>query len=166
MPSKAKIEAVPFDPAASMMAAFATSNRINIYLLRGLPEEAWRAVPPQGKGRTIASITAHIHNVRLMWLKSIAPSEPALAKLDPDTVTKDEAIDALEQSFAAMDAILRAALTGDGKVRGFKPDAGSFLAYLFAHEGHHRGQITMLARQTGHPVPQSVMFGLWEWGTR
>jgi hypothetical protein len=24
----------------------------------------------------------------------------------------------------------------------------------------------MLSRQTGHPAPQSVMFGLWEWGTR
>jgi hypothetical protein len=24
----------------------------------------------------------------------------------------------------------------------------------------------MLARQTGHPVSQSVMFGMWEWGTR
>jgi hypothetical protein len=45
----------------------------------------------------------------------------------------------------------------DGHLKGFKADA--------AHDAHHRGQITMLARQLGYPVPQSVMVGLWEWGT-
>jgi hypothetical protein len=29
-----------------------------------------------------------------------------------------------------------------------------------------RGQITMLARQVGHPLPQKAMFGMWEWGSR
>jgi hypothetical protein len=24
----------------------------------------------------------------------------------------------------------------------------------------------MLARQLGHPLSQSTMYGLWEWGTR
>jgi uncharacterized damage-inducible protein DinB len=62
--------------------------------------------------------------------------------------------------------VLRNAFTTDGKVKGFKPDVGSFLAYLLAHDAHHRGQITMLARQLGHPVSQSAMFGIWEWGTR
>src|SRR5579863_4789756 len=41
-----------------------------------------------------------------------------------------------------------------------------FLAYLVAHDAHHRGQITRPARQVAHPIPQSVMFGMWEWGTR
>lgn len=30
---------------------------------------------------------------------------------------------------------------------------------------HHRGQISMLAPQLGHPVPAKTGFGLWEWGT-
>ena len=61
---------------------------------------------------------------------------------------------------------MRPALNGDGRIKGFKPDAASFFAYLVAHDAHHRGQIAMLARQLGHPVSQSVMFGMWEWGTR
>ena len=54
----------------------------------------------------------------------------------------------------------------DGRVKNFKPDAASFLAYLLAHDAHHRGQISMLARQLGQTLPQSVNFGMWEWGTR
>jgi hypothetical protein len=58
------------------------------------------------------------------------------------------------------------AITADGHVKGFRPDAIGFLAYLIAHDAHHRGQITMLARQVGHPLPQKVMFGMWEWNSR
>jgi len=53
-----------------------------------------------------------------------------------------------------------------GRIRGFRPDVASFFGYLIAHDAHHRGQITMLARQAGHPIPQKVTFGMWEWGVR
>jgi hypothetical protein len=33
---------------------------------------AWNAEPPGGKGRTIAAIAAHMHNVRHMWLVAAA----------------------------------------------------------------------------------------------
>jgi uncharacterized damage-inducible protein DinB len=161
-----KNEQTPFDPAAAMMTAFATNNRINAFLIRNVPDDAWRAKPPGGKGRDIASIAAHIHNVRLMWLKSADKNAAAPDKLDGATVTKDQALQALDESFAALEKIIRESMAADGKIKGFKPDAGSFLAYLFAHEGHHRGQIAMLARQVGFPVSQSALFGLWEWGTR
>jgi uncharacterized damage-inducible protein DinB len=38
--------------------------------------------------------------------------------------------------------------------KGFRPDVAGFLGYLIAHDAHHRGQITMLARQLGHPLPR------------
>jgi uncharacterized damage-inducible protein DinB len=41
-----------------------------------------------------------------------------------------------------------------------------FIGYLIAHDAHHRGQIAMLARQLGYPLPQKAMFGMWEWGSR
>jgi uncharacterized damage-inducible protein DinB len=56
------------------------------------------------------------------------------------------------------------ALASGGRVKGFKPDVLSFLGYLIAHDSHHRGQITMLARQLGNPISQKSMFGMWEWG--
>jgi uncharacterized damage-inducible protein DinB len=164
MPAKASSPA--FDPAQSLLTALATNNRIDEYLIRGVPESAWRAKQPGGKGRDIASMVAHIHNVRLMWIKAIDKNLALPDKLDGETVTPEQAIAALNESHTALETLIARALRGDGKIKGFKPDVGSFLAYFFAHEGHHRGQITMLARQAGHPVSQSVMFGLWEWGTR
>ena len=43
-------------------------NRINLYLLEAIPAAALSDVAAS-KGRTVAEQLAHIHNVRLMWLK-------------------------------------------------------------------------------------------------
>jgi uncharacterized damage-inducible protein DinB len=161
----AKKPSAPFEVADALIRAYATNNRINVYLVRNLPDEAWHAKPPGGKGRDVASIVAHMHNVRLMWLKASGAAEIP-AKLEPATVTKEQAVSALETSWKSLADTLRASLAGDGNVKSFKPDAVSFFGYLVAHDAHHRGQISMLARQLGHPVSQSVMFGMWEWGTR
>jgi hypothetical protein len=72
----------------------------------------------------------------------------------------------LGASYDGMREVLAASLKGDGRIKGCKPDAASFLGYLIAHDAHHRGQISMLARQLGHPLPPSGVFGMWEWGTR
>jgi uncharacterized damage-inducible protein DinB len=156
-----------FDPAASLVQAFAIHERIHQYLLENIAPEAWNADPPDGKGRTVAALVAHIHNVRLMWLKSIekkgGPELPA--QLDRATVTIDEAKGALAASAARIAAVLEEGLR-TGAVKGFKPDAGAFFAYLVAHEAHHRGQIASLLRRLGHPLTQKTQFGMWEWGTR
>ena len=150
----------------SLLNAFDTNDRINQYLLENLPAEAWRAEPPEGKGRTIAAIAAHMHNVRVMWLKAAAKGSKIPQQLDRSTVTPAQAAKGLEQSRAALSAVLKASLEGDGRVKGFRPDVAGFFGYLVAHDAHHRGQICMLARQVGHPLSQKAMFGMWEWGTR
>ena len=162
MPAK---KAAAFLPIAALLQAYATNNRINAYLIENLPEEAWRAAPAGGKGRDIGSIAAHVHNVRVMWLKA-AGAKDLPAKLDSDSATKRDVLRAMDASWRALEVLLQTALESDGHIKGFKPDVCSFLAYLIAHDAHHRGQIAMLARQTGHPVSQGTMFGLWEWGTR
>jgi len=47
--------------------------------------------------------------------------------------------------------------------RNLALDVGHVLTYFVAHEGHHRGQLTLLARQFGVPLPQAVRSGLWQW---
>lgn len=56
--------AAPFELIDRLLAAYDTNERINRYLIESLPPAAWRAEPPGGKGRTIASIVAHMQNVR------------------------------------------------------------------------------------------------------
>ena len=161
MPKKS---AAPFVLSEALLAAFDTNDRINQYLLENLPAAAWRAGPPGNKGRDIAGVVAHMHNVRVMWLK--AAKGKILEQLDRFTVTPAQAQKGLDASRSALRDVLRLSLVGDGRVKGFRPDVAGFFGYLIAHDAHHRGQITMLARQAGHPISQKAMFGMWEWGVR
>ena|SRR5579885_1673113 len=154
-----------FSLVEALLHSFNTNERINQYLLENLPPEAWRAEPPGKKGRAVADIVAHVHNVRVMWLKA-AKSGDIPEPLERSAVTIPQASKALEQSRKALTAVLKSALEADGQMKGFKPDVAGFLGYLIAHDAHHRGQICMLARQVGYPLPQKAMFGMWEWGSR
>lgn len=158
--------AANFAASEALLNAFEINDRINHYVIDQLSPEAWRADPPDGKGRTIAAIVAHVHNVRIMWLKAAAKGSKIPAQLDRHSVTQTQAKKALLESRAALAAVMSAALAGDGRIKGFRPDVAAFFGYLVAHDSHHRGQIAMLARQVGHPLPQKAMFGMWEWGTR
>jgi uncharacterized damage-inducible protein DinB len=161
-----KLTTTPFVASDAILNAFDINDRINHYVIDNLPADAWRAEPPAGKGRDVASIVAHMHNVRVMWLKAAAKGSQIPEQLDRHTVTPAQAKKGLQQSRDALKAVLKTALEADGRVKGFKPDVAAFFGYLIAHDSHHRGQIAMLARQVGHPLPQKAMFGMWEWGSR
>jgi uncharacterized damage-inducible protein DinB len=158
-PEISYVERIP----VALLNAFNTNNRINHYLIDNLPPGVWKAKPD--KGRTIAAIVAHMHNVRVMWLKA-TKAEETPEQLDRASVTPSQALHALESSRHALSLVISRALESDGRVKGFRPDVAGFLGYLISHDAHHRGQITMLARQLGHPLPQKAMFGMWEWGSR
>ena len=49
-----------------------THNRINLYLLDAI-EPAHLTSQLASKGRNVGEQFAHLHNVRLMWLKASAP---------------------------------------------------------------------------------------------
>jgi uncharacterized damage-inducible protein DinB len=147
----------------ALLNAFEINSRINSYMIENLPSEAWSSKP--ASGRTIAAIAAHMHNVRVMWLKA-AKAEEIPEQLNRATVTPMEAVSALKTSTAALQKLIGDALKTDGRIKGFRPDVAAFVGYLVAHDAHHRGQIAMLARQLGHPLPQKAIFGMWEWGKR
>ena len=47
--------------------------------------------------------------------------------------------------------------------RNLSLDVGHVLTYFVAHEAHHRGQLVMIARQTGHRLPRESTVALWQW---
>src|SRR5690348_9279141 len=99
-----------FSPIDALLDAFARNQRINLYLIENLPDEAWRVKAPGGKGRDAASMIGHMHNVRVMWLKQGTKLEGEFSKA--------EAAAALEESYRALLPVLEAALRGDGRIKG------------------------------------------------
>ena len=140
-------------------------NRINIYLLDAIAEEHLNDTA-SSKGRTVGEQLAHMHNVRLLWLKASAPALlEGLDKLEKDNLTKATLAAALNASSAAIEQLLAQGFE-TGKIKGMKPYPMTFLGYMISHESHHRGQLMMALKQSGHPVDKKIQFGLWEWGTR
>jgi len=59
-----------FDWKTAILDVLAIDEGANQALLKHVHPKVWRAELPEGSGKkTIASTFAHIHNVRLMWLK-------------------------------------------------------------------------------------------------
>jgi uncharacterized damage-inducible protein DinB len=142
------------------------NNRINLYLLDAVKEEHLDDLPAGSKGRNVGKQFAHLHNVRLMWLKAAAPDIHATqAKIEDTGISKKMLKDQLKKSGEAIAALLEKAFS-ENKVKGFKPHPAAFVGYMLAHEGHHRGQIMLSLKQSGHAVEQKTQYGLWEWGVR
>jgi uncharacterized damage-inducible protein DinB len=140
-------------------------DRINLYLLDAVDSSSLDS-HSASKGRSVGEQFAHIHNVRLMWLKSAAPDLLAgLAKIEQAN-DKKLLKKSLTDSGAAIGKLLTNSLEADGKIKGFKPHAAAFLGYLISHESHHRGQIALTLKQAGKPFDKKIGYGMWEWGVR
>jgi hypothetical protein len=88
-------------------------------------------------------------------------------------VTSRELLPALERSSHGILELLELGITHGGRIPAsgvawlnLPLDVVHFLAYMVAHEGHHRGQIVLLARQTGHRLSGEVTGGIWQWSRR
>ena len=142
-------------------------DRINIYLLDAIDPVSLDS-HSASKGRSVGEQFAHIHNVRLMWMKAAAPVLlKGLTKIENEKAQDKKLLrKSLADSGKSMGVLLGQSLASGGKVKGFKPHVAAFLGYLISHESHHRGQIALTLKQAGKPVDKKVAYGIWEWGVR
>ncbi|MEP6573300.1 MAG: hypothetical protein ABJD11_11420, partial [Gemmatimonadota bacterium] len=120
--------------SSALLETWAIHNRINIFLLSAISPAGLGAMAA-GKGRSVGLQFAHLHNVRLMWLKAAAPELlEGQEKFDSDDAPTPAALKtALNLSAAAIGTMVSAALSTNGRIKGFKPHATAFIGYLIAH---------------------------------
>lgn len=142
------------------------NNRINLYLLEDI-NPAHLGNYSASKGRNVGEQIAHIHNVRLMWLKQASPE--LFKKVCKIEKGEDQNFELLKNSLIdSSEAIRKMISTGiiEEHIKGFKPHPVAFVGYIISHESHHRGQIILTLKQSGQPVSKKVAYGIWEWGTK
>jgi uncharacterized damage-inducible protein DinB len=153
-----------------LIAAWRTNNRATVYLVEHLPSSVWSTQVPGIPRLTVGMIAAHIHNSRCRWIKSLGAADgvkvPRLVK--PGRVRPAELVKALSRSSDGMISLIKVGIANGGRVpratwQNFPTDMEHFLSYFAAHEGHHRGQLCMVARQLGQRLPRSVAGGVWQW---
>jgi uncharacterized damage-inducible protein DinB len=169
MPRPSGVPALDFPQ--EILQAYALNDRMNQLLLEHLDSRAWRAKNTSHKGRTIADIFAHVHNIRCKWLRLSAPHLKLPARLDRNKSTQKQTRAALTESAGRCSEMLAEALctpksrvqsfVRDGWARPWPPGVAMF-AYMVTHDAHHRGQACMLAHQLGFPLKAGYRLWVWE----
>src|SRR6266581_2422509 len=164
------------DPREMLLAAWRINNRVSVFLVEHLPQELWAATVPGAPRRTVRMIAAHLHNARCMWIKTLGKEHGIVVPraVNRHKVGPKELIPALGRSSRGIVSLLTLGLHRGGTIpvsssyiwRNLPLDVGHVLTYFVAHEGHHRGQIVMLARQLGYRLPADIAGGLWQWSKR
>jgi uncharacterized damage-inducible protein DinB len=164
------------DSGEILLAAWRTNSRVTAYLVEQIPAALWDVPVPGAPRRTVRMIAAHMHNARCMWLKTLGKEHGIAvpASIDRRKVARAQLLAALERSSRGIEALLALGMEAGGQVpptkayvwRNLPLDVGHILTYFVAHEGHHRGQIVMIARQAGHRLTADVTGGLWQWTKR
>jgi uncharacterized damage-inducible protein DinB len=159
-----------------LLDAWRTNNRVTVFLFEHLPNGLWGAKVPGAPRRTVRMIAGHIHNARCMWIKTLG-KEHGIAvprAVNRLKVGPKELIPALDRSSRGILSLLKLGFDRGGTLPGSSAyiwrnlplDVAHVLTYFVAHEGHHRGQIVMLARQLGYRLPVEITGGLWHFAKR
>ena len=164
------------DLTETILAAWRTNNRVTVFLVDNLPDAVWAAPVPGAPRKTVRMLAGHLHNSRCTWLKTLARPHgiPVPPPVNRRNVSRRQLVAALKGSSRGIEALLRLGFRHRGEVpatrayswRNLPLDVGHVLTYFVAHEGHHRGQIVMAARQLGARLPAAVTAGLWQWTKR
>ena len=160
----------PREEANALITAWRTSHRATVYLVENLPPSVWAKPVPGVPRLTPGMIAAHIHNSRCGWIKSLGARHGIKAprRVDLRRVRPAELVKALSRSSEGMIQLIELGLAHGGRVpratwQNFPTDMAHFLSYFAAHEGHHRGQLLLVARQLGQRLPRSIAGGVWQW---
>ena len=142
------------------------NNECNLILLESISDEQLPlSLSPRG-GASVGYQLAHIYNVRY-WKtevvnKLLVKDSRTIVVADPKT-TESLAIDFIKSYQWILEIIQKSVLENDGKVKGYKIGIIPLIGNFLVHEGHHRGSIISVLKNSGVKLPKEIQWGLWEW---
>jgi uncharacterized damage-inducible protein DinB len=148
-----------------LLEAWRINNRINLRLIEHISDAGMRCTLSQRGGRNVFRQLAHLHYVRVYQLQKRAKrlSEGARVFTTHDEPDRRTLAAALEDSGKRVEEWIRLASEGAPGVRTFKRGPAVQVAYLIAHESHHRGSILLTLKQSGHGLDTKARYGIWDW---
>lgn len=139
-------------------------NRITIFVIEHIPDEALKATLSKRGGRDVARQFAHMNAVRVWQIEALAKklSMPLTNFQKDESPEKNRLFEAFEQSGLVMEKYLEQRINKEGKATNFKSGVVAMLAYYISHEAHHRGNILLTIKQCGFKIPDELKWGIWE----
>jgi uncharacterized damage-inducible protein DinB len=148
-----------------ILEAWRTNGRINELLIDAISEEGMGSTLSTRGGRSVARQFAHLHNIRFWQLEHRASELcEGLHKFETqEEPSKERLKECLAASGACVERFFEQVTAGLPRRRAFKKGPVVHLAYFIAHESHHRGNILLTLKQSGHPIDKAVRYKIWDW---
>ncbi len=146
-----------------VLEVWRTHEEINRLFLTRLPDEAFPALTllkngQPSKGRNVARVFAHVHEVRRSRLtRAFLAGVPRFGSgVAP---TRQQLIEAFTISSPAVEGRLTAIINGNERIKD--RNGLVLLGYLMTHEAHHRGQILLACKQSAIRIPEEFRWDIW-----
>ena len=148
-----------------IVEAWRINNRVNLLLIARISDEGLRCTLSTRGGRNVVRQFAHLHNNRIWHLQKRAKQLAEGAHLfetqdEPDRTTLTEALKDSEQR---IEQLIHGVIEGAPGVRAIKRGIVPYVAYFIAHESHHRGNILLTLKQSGHALDRKTQYAIWDW---
>jgi uncharacterized damage-inducible protein DinB len=149
-----------------VLATWRDNEKINRFMLEAIPKEGLAAVPllkdgKPGRGRDVGRMFGHMFDAR--WSHMRKKEKDAAGKMPEfekgETPTRAKLLKALAVSGKAVELRLRGAIEAGETIHTKHPL--NFLAYLIAHDSHHRGQMLLALKQSGFKLTDDLRWGPW-----
>jgi uncharacterized damage-inducible protein DinB len=148
-----------------LIEAWRTNNKMDLLFIDNVDDDGMQKTLSNRGGRTVYSQLVHVHNVRMGWLEIAAKDIFKKYKQLDKEASYDKKVlrRAFEESGKGIEEFIDRSWEEEGKVKSFRKGLIPFIAYLIAHEGHHRGHALLTLKQSGVKIPDKLKWGLWEW---